>query len=222
MWALLPVKAPALSKQRLKGVLTPQEREALMRAMLRDVLEALADVTGLEGVLVATRSADVGRIALEFSAEIFAETSGADQSQSVMEAIDYLIRRHHAQTVLVLPGDVPRIAASDVNELLEQHKHVTLVPDAKGVGTNAVLASPPDAISFQFGKDSFQRHLASANAAGLSPLILPNEHFAHDIDEPSDLVRALAELRPSYTREFLEQSGIRRRLECQQAGAKVA
>ena len=222
MWAVVPVKCLTRSKRRLSTVLMPKERAELMCAMLRDVLTALQRAAGLDGVLVATRSADVGGIACEFGAEVFAETIDADHSQAVMQANGHLIRRHHAQTALVVPGDVPRITADDVNAIVMHHEHVTLVPDSNGEGTNAVLASPPDAITFQFGNGSLRLHQKSASAAGLSPLILPNENLARDIDAPQDLFRALRDLPPSYTREYLEHSGIRRRLEFQQSRPAVA
>jgi 2-phospho-L-lactate guanylyltransferase len=220
LWAVVPVKCLTRSKQRLKGVLAPKERAELMRAMVRDVLTALSDVAGLDGILVTTRSAEIAGIASEFGAEVFAESIGADQSQAVMEANRHLITRHHAAASLMIPGDVPRITADDVNALVTNHEHVTLVPDSNGEGTNAVLTTPPDAISFQFGKGSLQLHLESASSAGLSPLILTNEHFAHDIDGPRDLYRALVDLPPSHTRDYLEHNGIRRRLESQQARPK--
>ena len=42
LWAVLPVKEMAGSKQRLSPLLSPAERVALMRVMVGEVLDALA------------------------------------------------------------------------------------------------------------------------------------------------------------------------------------
>jgi 2-phospho-L-lactate guanylyltransferase len=215
IWAVVPVKCLTDSKQRLKGVLTSTERAELMGAMVRDVLTALQDVAGLDGVLVATRSAEVSGIASQFGAEVFVESVRCDQSQAVTEANRHLIDRYRAQASLMVPGDVPLITADDVNDLIALHENVTLVPDSAGKGTNALMTSPPNAISLHFGKGSLRLHVDSARAAGLSPLVLVNEHFARDIDSPADLYRAVPELPASYTRSYLEHSDIGRRLQMQ-------
>src|SRR2546430_11070420 len=50
--AILPVKRFDRAKQRLSEALGPEARAALAEAMLRDVLLALARVTGLERTIV--------------------------------------------------------------------------------------------------------------------------------------------------------------------------
>src|SRR5439155_20816354 len=55
IWAVIPVKDTALAKQRLAAAVPPRLRQALMLAMLEDVLAALAEASGLAGrVLVTT------------------------------------------------------------------------------------------------------------------------------------------------------------------------
>src|SRR6185436_7597043 len=77
LWAVVPVKEIARSKQRLSGALFQDERERLVRAMLRDVLGALRASSGLADVLVITRDAEVGALAKECGAQVLAER-GAD------------------------------------------------------------------------------------------------------------------------------------------------
>ena len=65
MWAVVPIKGFDAPKQRLAGVLSPDERSALAEHMLRDVLAALTDLAGVvvisgdESVLNAARWAGV-------------------------------------------------------------------------------------------------------------------------------------------------------------------
>ena len=65
VWALVPFKGGAGAKRRLEAVLSEEERGGLARAMLRDVLVALAGSPGLAGVLLVSRDADVHAFAAE-------------------------------------------------------------------------------------------------------------------------------------------------------------
>ena len=69
----MPVKEIARSKQRLSGALFQDERERLVRAMLRDVLGALRASSGLADMLVITRDAGVGAMGKECGAQVLEE-----------------------------------------------------------------------------------------------------------------------------------------------------
>lgn len=208
LWALVPVKQLAQSKQRLAAVLEPGEREGLVLAMLRDVLTAIHDISVFDGVLLVSRSSQARALGRDFGTDTFVESIGSDHSQAVTQANRYLIDRHGIRSSLAIPSDVPRITAQDIHQIISHHDRVTLVPNESGEGTNAVLASPPNAITYHFGEHSLRKHAESADAAGISPSIVRNANFAKDIDEPRDLMRALADLPPSSTRDYLESSGI--------------
>ena len=215
LWALVPVKQLNQSKQRLARVLDPGEREGLVLAMLQDVLTAIRDTRVFDGVLLVSRSRRVQALARNFVTDIFMESPASDHSQAVTEANRYLIERHRTKSSLAISGDIPRITAQDIHQIIAHHDRVTLVPNDSGEGTNAILASPPNAIISQFGGPSLRRHIASADAAGLLPAIVRNENIALDIDEPGDLERAVMDLTPSFTRNYLQESGIAKRLKNQ-------
>ena len=52
LWAVVPVKSFAKTKQRLAGALAPEDRARLARAMFGDVLDALMHAPSLAGLLV--------------------------------------------------------------------------------------------------------------------------------------------------------------------------
>ncbi len=212
LWALVPVKEITHSKQRLAKVLELREREGLVLAMLRDVLTAIQEVDEFDGVLLVSRSQKIQALAREFVSDIFMESAGSDHSRAVIEGNEYLQNRYRVESSLVLSGDVPRVTPDDIRQVIEYHERISLVPNASGEGTNAVLTSPPNAIACQFGGASLLRHIASADTAGLNARIAQNENIAHDIDDPHDLGQAIIDLRPSYTREYLQSSGIAARL----------
>ena len=118
-WAVIPIKHAAKSKQRLAHILDSAERQQLTLVMLHDVLNVLCNSDWLSGVLVATRSLKVRRLAQELGAEIFKESANANHSMAVSQACMYLCSNHLADTVMVLPGDIPCITAEDIDTTLE-------------------------------------------------------------------------------------------------------
>ena len=212
LWALVPVKELSRSKQRLATALEPDDREGLVFAMLQDVLTAIRDISVIDGILVISRSPKVRKLAREFGYETFVDSDCSDHSQAVTEANSYLNSRIQPQSTLALPGDVPRMTAEDIQQIIANHDRVTLVPNESGEGTNAVLASPPNVISYHFGEQSLRKHTEAARLAGLPPSVVRNSNMAKDIDDPRDLVQALTDLPPSFTRDFLQNSGIASRV----------
>jgi 2-phospho-L-lactate guanylyltransferase len=92
--------------------------------------------------------------------------------------------------VLVLPADLPLISVEDIQLLVERAKDppvVVIAPDRHGSGTNALLASPPGLIDYDFGPDSFEHHVKRANEAGARVEICEISSLGLDLDLPEDL-----------------------------------
>ncbi|MDE0007959.1 MAG: hypothetical protein OXS50_06750, partial [Gammaproteobacteria bacterium] len=60
VWALLPFKGAAGAKKRLAPALDPTEREGLVLAMVRDVLDALVGSRLLAGIVIVSRAPVAG------------------------------------------------------------------------------------------------------------------------------------------------------------------
>jgi 2-phospho-L-lactate guanylyltransferase len=56
------------------------------------------------------------------------------------------------------------------------------------------VLAPPDAIEPSFGLDSFARHVAAADAAGVPHRVEKVAALALDVDTPADLAELVAEL----------------------------
>jgi 2-phospho-L-lactate guanylyltransferase len=92
-----------------------------------------------------------------------------------------------AAAVLVLPSDLPDLAATDVAALraeIAPPPSCVIAPDASGHGTNALALSPPSADFFRFGPGSFSAHAKEAFARGFTLRIVRRPGVARDLDTP--------------------------------------
>ena len=184
----VPVKDLVNAKQHLIPALSPSERRELARAMLEDVLEAA--VAALPGaVLVVTTDPEVEAVTRAAGALCLAESANRGHTAAVAFAQREAVARGVAR-FLTLPGDVPCVTAQEIVTLcdaLAETPGVVFVPSRSGHGTNAALLTPPDAIPLTFGEPSFENHLKTARAAGLTPHVLELPGIGLDVDAPDDL-----------------------------------
>ena len=214
LWVVMPVKDLANAKQRLAGVLSADERHALFRAMLEDVLSALAAAERLAGILMVTRDPEARALAGRYGARVLAEEANRGHTAASTFGARTLAREG-VPGMLQLPADIPLVTPADIEALARAHgpaPAVTLAPSHDQRGSNAVACSPPDLLPLRFGDDSFFPHLRRAHALGIEPQIVQRPGLALDIDTPDDLRAFLAT--PSATRgyAFLAESGIAERL----------
>jgi 2-phospho-L-lactate/phosphoenolpyruvate guanylyltransferase len=194
LWAVVPAKDLAQAKRRLAGVLTAEERQGLARAMLEDVLTALAGVPALAGTIVVTREAALAATAHSFGARVIADLRHDGPNAAIMLAAKELAAEG-AAGMLAIPADVPLATITEIGEILaapQTRPAVTLVPALADMGTNAVALMPMDAIPIRFGKQSFFHHLEAALERGVTPRILRLRGIGLDIDRPEDLAEFLA------------------------------
>ena len=217
-WAILPVKGLDTAKRRLSDALAPGERRDLFRAMVEDGLEALSQVRGLAGICVFTRDSEAVGLAKRYGARLVMEGESLGQTAAVTAAASVLAADGVADVVCV-PGDVPLATAAEIERVLARHRaapdvrpRVTIVPARDGLGSNCMVCSPPDAVPFQFGDDSFARHLAAARRAGVAVRTLEVAGLGLDVDTPDDLAVLLRRKGTTRAQAYLKASGIAARL----------
>jgi 2-phospho-L-lactate/phosphoenolpyruvate guanylyltransferase len=188
--AAVPAKDLAQAKQRLVGVLSPAARTELARAMLRDVLRALA-ASPLDAVWVVTRDPGMEAVARAAGMGVLPETENRGHTAAVALA-QQEATRVGARCFVTVPGDVPCLTADEMTTLLAAAADATAVftPSRSGLGTNGVALIPPGAMTLTFGEPSFENHLATARRHHLTPRVVPLPGLGLDVDGPEDL-RAL-------------------------------
>jgi 2-phospho-L-lactate/phosphoenolpyruvate guanylyltransferase len=189
IWAVVPVKDTSEAKQRLAPVLPAHLRQALALAMLEDVLAALAGVQGLAGRLLVTTDQAALILAARYNCISMGEGADAGHTGAVTAAAHRLAREGR-ESMLTLPGDIPLVTQAEIGRLIAAHRpapSLTIAPSRDERGSNAILMSPPDAVTLRFGENSFFPHLAAAEARGIAPTVLHLPGIALDIDNPADL-----------------------------------
>jgi len=216
--ALIPVKALARGKQRLQSLLSAEERHLLSKTMLEDVLSVLATSPLFDRTFVITSDSEAATLGRQYGAGVIKEAQQVRQSLSV-EAAAAICRQMGADAMLTLPLDVPQVTPGDLARIVDKgttSPGVVLAPSRDRLGTNALLARPPDAIPFRFGYDSFRAHQREAEARNLPCEVCELPNLALDIDEIEDLHAILERPGRTRTHELLHRLGIERRLDVRQ------
>jgi len=210
VWAILPVKSFGNAKQRLRTVLTPNERRKLMHNSLRDVLTALRENSRLAGVLMVSRDPVALAMGREFGVRPLTIDADSGQSDAIDSAVRFL-RSEGVTATMTIPGDTPLVMAEDIDSVcdtLGKAPAVTIVPNVDGTGSNCIGASPPDLIPYQFGDNSFAKHVSSANNACVEPTILELPRLELDIDTTGDIARLMDYEPRTATQKYLLESGV--------------
>lgn len=187
-FAAVPVKDLLGTKSRLMPLLDPGGRAGLTLYMMKRVVSVLR-LAGIPDGNLCVVSPD--RLVLQTAAEAGASPllQGTSGLNPALDEARGWTRARGAESMLVLPADLPLLAAEDVRGLLAagEEDPVAIAPDVSETGTNALLLRPPDAVPFLFGPGSYRAHHEAARQRGLKvrECRLPNLSF--DIDTVEDL-----------------------------------
>ncbi len=199
--AILPVKRFAVAKRRLGASVTEELRVELARAMVADVLLALAHTAAIGRTIVVTGEDSVARAAREQGALVVADETEDGQSAAVTLGIGAALA-DGVERALCVPGDCPALEPAELESLLcpvgppradgagggaGAEAEVVIVPDRHGTGTNGLLLTPPDVIAPSFGAFSCERHRALALAAAVPCRVERPPSLLLDIDTGADL-----------------------------------
>ncbi len=188
--AILPVKSFGRAKQRLGAGVPDPLRLALARAMVADVLDALAATDGVELTVVVTREDEVAQAASAGGAKVIEDGSESGQSVAAGLGIADALASGF-ERVLLVPGDCPALDPAELDPLLREHgsggPEVVILPDRHGTGTNGLLLAPPRAIDPSFGAGSRARHEQLAREADVACRVVALRSLTLDVDTVEDL-----------------------------------
>ena len=194
LWALVPVKALAGAKQRLKSCLGP-DRAGFTIAMFEDVLNALADSREVAHTAVVTADSRMADIAASRGVRVIEEIESRGMNAAIELGID-AIRRMGGHRVVILPADIPLVTGSEIDGLLhalevEQlaggNSVIGLSASADGRGTNFLCLGTNRKFQTRYGRNSYRLHREGALESQYRPVALHSRTVSIDIDRERDL-----------------------------------
>jgi 2-phospho-L-lactate guanylyltransferase len=219
VWAVLPLKNFDHAKVRLSPVLSPAERACLFQAMVEDVLAELAEHPAIEQTVVVSEDPRAEMLAAQYGVAYWSETSlNARGLIAVVQAAAEKLQSLKVDTMLVVHGDLPLLCGGELFGLIAQHQSasapvVTIAPDFSATGTNCMLCSPPCAIPFHYGEESFSKHCQQASVSDVGVNIGLYDSIGLDVDSPEDLLNFLQQApQEKLSMRYLQTSGIAERL----------
>jgi 2-phospho-L-lactate guanylyltransferase len=176
-------------KTRLAPVLDADERTAVAQAMLRDVLETLAE-TAHDPVVLATDEVDCDApVTVDdrpLTTAVNDALAGVDRAAVVM-----------ADLALVTPAALARLFEADAD---------VVVAPGLGGGTNALVVRHPD-FRVDYHGLSYRDHCEAADAVGAEVATVDSFRLAVDVDAPDDLAEVLVHT-DGHTADCLRAAGV--------------
>jgi 2-phospho-L-lactate/phosphoenolpyruvate guanylyltransferase len=185
---LIPFKSLATAKQRLAEALIAQQRSQLAEAMLRDVLHAASGVTGRIDVAVVTGDPRAQSMARELGFIVIEDERNESETAAIAMATAWS-EEHGYETTIVVPADIPLIAADELHRVLDAapDEGAVIVPAYDRRGSNCILRRPASIIPLRFGNDSFLPHCEAMKRTGKELVILEMSGIGLDVDNPQEL-----------------------------------
>jgi 2-phospho-L-lactate guanylyltransferase len=190
-WAVvIPVKALARAKSRLRGAPVPVPHDRLVLAMALDTLAAVLESPAAAEALVVTDDPVAGAAVVALGARVVPDEPDAGLNAALGHGAALAARP--GRWVAALAADLPALRPHELTAALRAAREVPgrgFVPDATGTGTTMLTAPPGVALGPRFGPGSAAAHAASGalRLAGAWPSL------ARDVDTFADL-RAAARL----------------------------
>jgi 2-phospho-L-lactate guanylyltransferase len=185
---LVPIKNLANAKQRLASLLDQPTRTELAQAMLFDVLEAVSQCKSRSEVGLVTTDVFAVKLARHFGFQVIPDHANSGETAAIAMATQFC-ESQGIESTLVIPGDIPLIQASELDQIIDAApaEGSVIVPAGDGRGTNAILRRPAGLFPLRFGNDSFKPHVAAARDTGRPCVVISLPGIALDVDNPSDL-----------------------------------
>lgn len=189
-WVVIPVKSLESGKTRLADVLSVKERKELIQKLLKRVINATRRSKFIDHCLVVSNDLEILKIARKNKAEVFLENEPIDLNNAIVSAIEH-IKKHAYNKLLIIHSDLPLISSTDIDKLINSCENppcIVIASDRSNCGTNAMVVEPIDDFKFQFGQNSYKKHVEQAEKNGYTVVIYNHINTALDLDLPEDLV----------------------------------
>jgi 2-phospho-L-lactate guanylyltransferase len=201
---VIAVRGGQGAKSRCRSRLQARQREALVEAMLHDMLQALSCCPAVHRIYVTTPTAALARLAAHSGAVVILEHGPPDLNRAFSDARRRIAASAPARVIALLPGDLPLLDSAELSACIAaaQDGAVVLAPAIADGGTGAVVQRADLPLPLAFGPGSFRKHQLAAASLGLETRVIEAPSLGFDLDRPDDL-DAVAQLSHGRTAALL-------------------
>ncbi|WP_220607647.1 2-phospho-L-lactate guanylyltransferase [Methanobrevibacter oralis] len=201
IYAIIPVSKFKNAKTRLSPFLSVDEREQLLKAMLRDVSDALKKY--VDKIFIISADKDVLDYAESLNLNTIIENDNSNLNRALKQAMKYCIKK--TRKILIVPSDIPLIGKTNIKMLIDASKSLDfIIVPSKGGGTNMIIMKPM-AIHTRFEGFSYKEHLKAAERKKLNPQVHDSLFMALDVNTAEDLGEIMIHGDKTHTRKYLKE-----------------
>jgi 2-phospho-L-lactate guanylyltransferase len=187
VWAIIPINNFNESFSRLSNVLNKKQREEMTQILATQVLDALTPIASVEKIIVLSNEIEWLSSFWNKKIVVLPEPDTEQFSKKIDNTAQW-IQSQGVTAMLYLSIDLPYIQQEDIENLISQHiSGLSIVEAKKDNGTNALILDLPTKMEFQFGPNSFSKHLAEARSKNINTTIVNIEYLSLDLDDWNDL-----------------------------------
>lgn len=201
IYGIIPVSRFKECKTRLSPFLNEEERENLLKVMLKDVTESVAKY--VDNIIIISADDDVLNYGKSLNLKTLKENENSNLNKALKQAMDYC--KSKAKKVIILPSDVPLIGKTNIKMLIDSSKSLDfIIVPSKGGGTNAIIMKP-GVIRTKFGDFSYKEHVNAADRKNLNPQVHDSFFMALDVNTTEDLGEIMVHGENTNTRKYLKE-----------------
>ena len=159
----------------------------MTQILATQVLDALTPIASVEKIIVLSNEIEWLSSFGNKKITVLPE-SDTEQFSKKIDYTTQWIQSQGVTAMLYLSIDLPYIQQEDIENLISQHiSGLSIVEAKKDNGTNALILDLPTKMEFQFGPNSFSKHLAEARSKNINTTIVNIEYLSLDLDDWNDL-----------------------------------
>ena len=201
IYAIIPVSKFKNAKTRLSPFLSEDEREGLLKVMLKDVTDVLKKY--VNKVFIISADEEVLNYARSLDMDTILENNNSNLNKALVQAMKYCEGK--CRRIMIVPSDVPLIGKTNIELVIESSKHLEfIIVPSKGGGTNTIIMKPM-AIRPRFGDFSYKEHVNAADRKNLNPQVHDSLFMALDVNTTEDLGEILVHGEKTHTRKYLKE-----------------
>ena len=201
IYAIIPVTKFKNAKTRLSPFLTEDEREKLLKVMLKDVTDTLKK--HVDKIFIISRDEEVLSYAESLNLNTILEDEKSNLNKALKQAMKFC--KGKARKIIIVPSDVPLIGKTNLQMLIDASKSLDfIIVPAKGGGTNMIIMKPM-AIHTRFEGFSYREHVKAAERKKLNPQVHDSFFMALDVNTAEDLGEIMIHGEKTHTRKYLKE-----------------